>query len=412
MRDRLIVAFLALTLAVVAVILVERAYATSALIQAQEQREVERSAEAFAVLLQERRPGAAPPGLQPLLQRGERLVYVDGGDRVEVTGPPYADGDDGPEPTDLTSTRDLAGGGSLTLTRDAGTVDARVADALLPLVLVGLTVMLGAALVAVWLARRLSRPFADLAEAAREIGRGRFGVEVPRSSVPEADAVARALRASARDLDGLVRRERQFAAHASHDLRTPITATRLEVEDLALSPQTPPEVVGRLTAALAQLDRLSATVTGMLDASRESRLGERVDIDLGALVRDSARRWETLAPARTIDTDVSGVIAVRMPAGSLVEVMDGLLAHAVGQGSGPIHVDVHESEAYVEVTVAEHGPGDEGAAGTPGSTQTGADLATVTEIVESLGGQLRRTGESLRSLSVVLPRAPRETLVP
>ncbi len=410
MRDRLIVAILALTLAVVAVLLVERAFTTSSLIHSEEHRKVERSAEMIASFLGA--PGAKvdQDTLESVLFEGERIVYVDArGHRVEAAN------DGGATQThdsaDLQVTRAVPGGGTLTLTRPAEIVDARVANALLRLVLIALGLVVVAAAVAVFLARRLSRPFEELAVAAEHIGRGDFDVHVPRYTVPEADVVGRALSTSARDLGALVSRERDFAAHASHELRTPITATRLEIEDLALSSQGSPEVVTRLSAALGQLDRLSATVAEMLDASRESRVGASVDIDLSALVRDVAARWQDLAPDRKLDADCDTVVAVRMSAGALMQVMDVLIGNSVVHGEGTIRVTVAEAPAYAEVRVGDDGPRERAADEVRSQAVSGVGgLAKATEIVEALGGQLRLTDDSCTTFSLVLPRAMRETV--
>jgi signal transduction histidine kinase len=407
MRDRLLVAFVTLTLAVVAVFLVERGYATSAMVQESEQRQVDRSGEIIASFLGDTAGPVTPGTLEGVLDEGERAVYVDpAGARVEAS---VGGGEE--STSDLSVTRPVEGGGTLTLTRPAAAVDQRVADALLPLVLLALGLAGVAAATAVWLARRLVRPFADLAEAAGRIGRGDYDAEVPRSTVPEADAVARALRATTADLRNLEQREREFAAHASHDLRTPLTATRLELEDLALSPETPPEVLARVSDALGQLDRLGTVVAAMLDATRESRVGASVDIDLAALVRDTAIRWRALAPDRQIVADCDQVAAVRMPVGSLVQVMDVLIGNAVTHGEGTVAVSVSETPAYVEVRVADEGTHDRAVTGAKSPVASGVGgLATATGIVEALGGQLRLTDDPRSTFSVVLPRAPRETV--
>jgi signal transduction histidine kinase len=410
MRDRLLLAFVSLSLAVVAVFVVVRGHATSELVHDEERRKVERSAETMAGLVGLAGGDVTGAQLASVLHDGEQVVYVAlGGRRVEAaaSGAPVAD----PKPTDLSVTRPVAGGGTLTLTRDVHVVDARVANALLPLVLVALALAMAAGVAAVWLSRRLSRPFRELAGVAERIGRGDFGVPVPRYKVPEADAVARVLRASAADLDTLVRRERDFAAHASHELRTPITATRLELEDLAFSPQTPPEVVARLSDALQQLDRLSATVAGMLDATRERRVGASFDIDLAALVRDAAARWRSAARDRSLVDGCDSVVAVRMPAGSLIQVMDVLLCNAVSHGEGTISVRVSEAPEYAEVRVADEGAHDQAVAGVKSAVAGGTGgLATATEIAESLGGQLRLTDDARTTFSLVLPRARRENV--
>lgn len=406
MRDRLVVAFVSLTLAVVAVFLVERAYTTSALIHEQEQRKVERSATVLAGLLGEAQVEVTPELLESVLFTDEHAVYVGAdGDRVEAADHVADGAREAHDAGDLSVTRAVAGGGTLTLTRHAEVVDDRVADALLPLALVALALVVVAVVAAVWIAARLTRPFSALADVAARIGRGDFGVEVPRSRVPEADSVARALRASAQDLGTLVQRERDFAAHASHELRTPITATRLELEDLALAPQTSPEVVSRVSAAIGQLDRLSATVAEMLDASRESRVGAAVDIDLAALVRDSVARWRQLANGRTFDLGSPPVVAVRMPAGALMQLLDILIGNAVTHGAGRIAVTLTEAPEYVDVRVADEGPRQVAAEGirNPVAGVTGG-LATATEIAESLGGRLRLTEDVGTTFSLVLPR--------
>lgn len=412
MRDRLVVALVSLTLAVVAVFLVERLYSTSHLVRAEEQRKIERSAEVMAVFLGSGRRPVTEDLLEGVLYDGEHLVYVAAdGTRYEVDRHDEETPADGEHDVSLTVTRELNDGASLTLSRHTEVVDARVADALLPLVMVALGLILAAALTALALSRRLARPFGELADVAGQIGRGDFEVEVPRSRVPEADAVARALKASARDLDVLVRREREFATHASHELRTPITAARLELEEAALDPSTSPELMSRISGALGQLDRLSETVAGMLDASRESREGTRVDIDLAALLRDTVIRWSKLAPARPLEADCPGVVRVRMPAGSVMQVMDVLIGNAVTHGKGRITVEVAETAAYVEVRVGDEGGRAVAARGMNHPIARGAGgLAKATAIVESLGGQLRLTDDETTTFSLVLPR-PRTTAV-
>jgi signal transduction histidine kinase len=405
-RDRLLVAFVSLTVTVVAVFLVERAYTTSAFVEQSERLALERTTQAVAGILDGQDLRVTRPVLTQVVAPGDNVVYRGpDGRRVEVGDPVD------PAGLGLTATAQMDDGARLTLTRDATVVESRVADALLPLALTGLAVVAASILAALWLARRLSRPFADLATAAGRIGRGNFDAPVPRSTVPEADAVARALRASAKDLDLLVRRERDFAAHASHELRTPITAVRLELEDLALAKDTPPEIVTRLSDALCQLDRLSLTVADLLDSSRQSRLGAQAVIDLTALVRDTVQRWRELAPDRKILEDCTGVVAVRMPAGALLQVMDVLLGNAVVHGEGTISVSISQEMAYAEITVSDEGDRERAARGVKAPVAAGSGgLATAGEIAESLGGRLRLSEKDRTTFELVLPRPELDTL--
>lgn len=408
MRDRLLLAFVALILAVVAAFMVVRGYATNERIEAEQRHALERSAEIMAGLMPPSARDVSSERLRSLLYDGERVAYVDADGRW-VQASQHATAADDEMSRDLSVTRPVPGGGRVTISLRGDVVDDRVAAALLPIVVASVVLAGLAVVVAAWWARRLARPFRELAEIAEAIGRGDFDVPVPRYRVPEADTVARVLRASAEDLDALTRRERDFAAHASHALRTPITAARLELEDLAIAPDTPPAVVGRLSDAVEQLDRLNSTVAGMLDASRD-RVGA-ADIDLAALVRDAAERWRRSAAPRRIVDSCAAVVPVRLPVGSLMQVMDVLIGNAVAHGEGTIRVSVTQAAEYAQVWVTDEGPRDRALAGMKGRPRPGR-LATATEIVESLGGHLRLTDDPATTFSLVLPLPRRETVAP
>ena len=133
MRDRLLVAFVALTFGVVAVFLVERGYATAEVIHDQEERKVERSAAVVAGLVGASRVEVTEELLGSVLFDGEHAVYVDeAGRSVEAANHAAVDHVD--KSGDIRVTVPVEGGGTLTVTRDAALVDERVADALLPLV--------------------------------------------------------------------------------------------------------------------------------------------------------------------------------------------------------------------------------------------------------------------------------------
>ena len=271
MRDRLIGALVGMTIAVVVLFSVPRAYVVANLVERQEERKVERSADLLAVLVAERQTDAEPVTsefLEQTLNEAEYVEYVAPDGSTVSAGQP-APGDD----SDITVTHELPEGGELTMARSGTLVEERVSDALLPLVVVGLSLTVLAVVVGYFLARRMARPFTELADKADQLGEGRFDLDVPHYRVPEAEHIGTALRGAATQLDDLVRREREFAVNASHQLRTPITALRLEIEDVTLWPETPPQVADHLRGVLGELDRLSAAITELLDVARGQRLG-------------------------------------------------------------------------------------------------------------------------------------------
>ena len=107
-------------------------------------------------------------------------------------------------------------------------------------------------------ARRLTRPIEELARAAHRLGGGDFSARPPRSGIPELDALAETLDSSRERIAALVDAERQFAANASHQLRSALTGLTLRLEELAASPD--PGTRAEADEALAQAARLDATI--------------------------------------------------------------------------------------------------------------------------------------------------------
>lgn len=393
MRERLIAALVGMTVAVVALYGLPRAYQLADLVQAQETRKIERSVELLSVLVAERMADAEPVTtdyLAELLHEAEHVEYVaPDGTRVVAGEPPEGNG------SDIAITREVAGGGTITLARSGELVDQRISDALLPLVLIGLLLVVAAGVLGFWLAGRLSRPFSELATTADQLGRGRFDVEVPHYPVPEAERIGQALRVAAEELDGLLRREREFAVNASHQLRTPITALRLELEDLSMWPETPPAVATHLTASLAELDRLGAAIGELLDLARGHRLGATRPLDLAAVAAEGVRQWQDrfAALGRPIVDGSAGPVTARAPAGPVRQVLDVLLENAADHGTGTVTVDAADVGTHVQLRVADEGTPGLGpqvfGRGVTGSTRgTGVGLAVAAELAEAMGGYL------------------------
>ena len=89
-----------------------------------------------------------------------------------------------------------------------------------------------AAGIGVVLSRRLVRPLDTLAATARRLGDGDFAARTHPTGVGEVDAVGATLDDGARRIGRLVAAEREFSANASHQLRTPLTAVRMRLEEI------------------------------------------------------------------------------------------------------------------------------------------------------------------------------------
>lgn len=354
MRERLVLAFVLLALGVIALYGVPRAYSRADLVHDNESQRLSSASQDVAALVEERRLRGAEVDAA-LLAHG-----LLGTDRVEYSAPgetPLAVGAPRDADGGMSRTQAIPGGGAVTVRLSGSTVSEELRSALAPLVILGLGLAALAALAGLVLARRLARPFQELAQSARQLGQGDFDIEVPAYSIPEAEAIGASLRGAASQLDRLVRREREFAANASHQLRTPLTALRLSLDDLALWPETTPPVRAELERVLGELDRLNVAIGELLDLARERTLGAHGAIDLAALVAAAAGRWERRLrdDQRALVVRRSGTVRAQLPVGPLEQVMDVLIENARLHGSGTITVEARDAGTHLEVAVSDEG---------------------------------------------------------
>jgi signal transduction histidine kinase len=246
--------------------------------------------------------------------------------------------------------------GAVRAQRSQAGVAGRAHSAWLALAGLGAGVVALAIVAALWLGRRLARPLETLAAAARRVGEGDFAARATSTGITEIDDVGAALNSSSQRVGELVSRERAFTADASHQLRTPLAALRLELESEALGSSDPHAA---LTAALAQVDRLQSTIETLLAVARDAPTGEQ-KVDLSDAISELETRWHgpLAAAGRPLHlvVEVAHAIAAMSPA-VLAEIMDVLIGNAYSHGAGAVSVMVrHTADAYA-VEVCDQGPG-------------------------------------------------------
>ena len=123
----------------------------------------------------------------------------------------------------------------------------------------------GAVVLARAVAQRAARPVEELAEAAGRLGTGDPRPVGRRYGVTELDQVADGLDSVSRRVTNLLTADRELAIDASHQLRTPLTALSMRLEEMIASADDPDAVREEGTAALAQAERLADVVTQLLE---------------------------------------------------------------------------------------------------------------------------------------------------
>ncbi len=286
---------------------------------------------------------------------------------------------------------------------------------------VALVVLAAVAVTGLWLARWVSRPLTDLRDATRRAEAGDLSVRAdPGEGPDEVRELASAFNDMVGRLDQLVGTQETFVADASHQLRSPLTALRLRIENMQHGAAAAD--AEDLEGALAEVDRLSRLVDGLLALARaERRAAERSPQDVGALVRERADAWRAAAAERGVALDAEaapGLVAALAP-GAVEQMLDNLVANAleVAPAGSAVAIAAAGDDGHVTLTVTDAGPGmpaedrerafDRFWRGREDRRGSGLGLAIVRSLAEADDGSVRleeAPGGGLRAV-VTLPRA-------
>ena len=316
---------------------------------------------------------------------------------VSVPGQPPITLGSKPAGDDLLTARETGAHGEQVLVQQSRQALDREIRAIL-LLLVGVTVLtvLAAALLAVWQARRLAQPLVDLAETAERLGSGDPRPRQRRYGIVELDRVAEVLDASAERIARMLTAERRLAADASHQLRTPLTALSMRLEEIAET-DDPATVKEEAAIALVQVERLTDVVQRLLTNSREARNASAVTFDLDDVIKQQVEEWRPALRryGRTLYLEgPPGIQAIGTP-GAVAQVLAALIENSLmhGDGSVTIRTRVRGSSAVLEVQDEGVGvPSELGARvferAVSGHNSTGIGLAVARDLAEADGGRL------------------------
>src|SRR5258708_6219271 len=188
-------------------------------------------------------------------------------------------------------------------------------------------------------ARRLARPIQDLARAADRIGSGDARPVRRRYGIGELHPVAEGLDNAAQRVTDLISAEQDFAVDASHQLRTPLTALSMRLEEMVAAAENPDVVREEGTAALAQTDRLAQVVGQLLGRARRSSSGAPQLSSIDDIISQQVTEWEPAFRAVSRKLEVTGDKRLRayVSAGGVSQLgatlLDNALVHGGGTGS-------------------------------------------------------------------------------
>ena len=278
---------------------------------------------------------------------------------------------------------------------------------------VGIVAVIAGVAMANWQADRLTAPLILLAASAEQLGSGQVRPHMTASGVEEIDQVAAELARSADRMAARLAAERQFAADASHQLRTPLTALSMRLEEIA-GTTNQSDVKEEAEASLEQVERLVGVVDELLGRSRRA-LGSGTQLVLLEEIFDQQREeWEgSFAKAgRTLKVHHTDATVFATP-GGLAQVLATLIENSLKHGGGTTVLSARESGASL-IEVRDQGDGvPEDLAGrifereVTSGRGTGLGLALARDLVMADGGRLELAQRAPAAFAIFLQGVPR-----
>ncbi len=217
-------------------------------------------------------------------------------------------------------------------------------------------------------------------------------------------------------LDQLIQAQRSFVSDASHQLRTPLTALRLRLENLE-SRLAEDADVAEVSATIDEIERLSELVNGLLQLARAERTPMAETMDARPIIADRVDTWTAVADEQEIHLLLVGpdnAIHVSAIPGAIEQILDNTLDNALN--ASPHHttitVGVTSSGGQTRITVSDQGPGlsDEAKSRAPqrfwrgdtSSPGSGLGLAIAGRLAEASGGHIALEDNGDGGLTVVI----------
>ncbi|MDQ2849385.1 MAG: HAMP domain-containing histidine kinase [Actinomycetota bacterium] len=237
-------------------------------------------------------------------------------------------------------------------------------------------------------------PVRELADRADQLAAGTVNVAPLRTGIDEVDRISAFYESRSAEQARLLASERDFASDASHQLRTPLTALLMRLEEIVVAEDLD-TTRDEAQVAIAQVERLTKVVEELLARSRGS-VDLPSDISLDSVIAALQTEWQPAFETARRSVLVSGerglyVVATRS---GLSQILATLLENALIHGEGTVEILARRSGPSVIVQTSDGGPGvDVNLAPhiferRVSSGGTGLGLALARDLAETIGGRL------------------------
>jgi heavy metal sensor kinase len=215
------------------------------------------------------------------------------------------------------------------------------------------------------LANRALKPVDRMTAAARRISAEHLNqrVEEPATG-DELDNLAKTLNQMLTRLDSAFSQIRRFSADASHELQTPLTILKGELEVALRSTRTEDEYRACIESALEEVDKIARLVEGLLLLARAEAGVLRMDrqkLDMGQVLEEVYLRLKPLADIRAVEFRLGSIepIEIRGDKDLLHRMMSNLVDNALKYtaAEGRVTLELRRDENFAFILVSDTGIG-------------------------------------------------------
>ena len=227
--------------------------------------------------------------------------------------------------------------------------------------------LIALAVLVVWLSMR--RAIAPISEAARDLEKRTHHTQEPLddSQVPqEIRPLTAALNDLLTRLQQALTLQRQFVADAAHQLRTPLTALKLHLENAQSTNQTSEvaAMLDQIQLASNRATRLAQQLLTLAESEEQLLRGDRSPINLRSLLNETVQLWQPQAERKSIsmalsfDPEDQEITMLGYP-DLLIQVMNNLIDNALRYcpAGSRVHLHALQSEHSIQISVEDNGPG-------------------------------------------------------
>ena len=311
--------------------------------------------------------------------------------------------------------------GVVRLTLAESIVDDRVRSRVIGIVIAALMTIIAATVAAFVSASAIARPIKRLEKRTQELADGNLVVRAEEAGPPEIRELAQSFNEMADRLGAVIQQQKAFAGDASHQLRTPLTALRLRLEQAGAEiGRDPDSAMANIDAAMSEADRLRRLIEQLLQLARSDGMQlPLARVDVSELVLERVNAWTALAEERgdSLVANIESGVVIDTVAEAVEQIVDNFIDNAIEYTptGTAITVALQREGNKALITVRDTGLGMSESArgrafdrfwrGAEASSRpegTGLGLAIVQHLADAIGANCELKANEPRGLCAVL----------